>query len=299
MDDWGGGGGGRGGDRHDGGGRRGRGGGGRGGGGGGGGGGGRDRDGGGGGGGGGRGGGGGGGGGRGGNFNKHRQSMSFQQHVPKFLQQMLQANPAVRLQGQKNHAEGEEGGASGFDAMAAGMITEAAMARPAAGGGKSGGGRDRPDRDDEAPQVANLDEYANEDLSELLPALVRKRQREEKEAEEKAEADSASASAAAATQAASASAAAPASSSTGASALTLADARLLNVKRARVSDPDADAIERQTGKHVFRKAAGAAVAPDPAQATGLSAEEIARKKKRKKEEAEKAKSRLTFTEDDI
>lgn len=227
--------------------------------------------------------------------------MSFHQQVPKFLQTMLANNPAVRLQGMKMHAEGgSEGGASGFDAMANSMLIEAATSRPSDSGSKRPpappGGRERPDRDDEAPAVANLDDFAAEDLAKLMPALARKREREE--AEKAAANEAAAATAAASSSAAAASSAASAAPAAAAApALTLADARLLHVKRTRVDDAAADQIEAATGKHIFRPA----VAPPPQseKEAGMSAEELARKKRRKKEEAEKAKSRLTFDEQDI
>ncbi len=235
-----------------------------------------------------------------------RGGMAFTQAVPKLIQQMLSSNPGVKLQGQAIRASGDdEGAVSGFDAMARSMLVDAAMARSQQGGAgkptRPDNERERPERDDEAPMVANLDDYAGHaDLDTLLPALARKREKEEEEAAAKASADHATAGSASAA-AASTSAAPAASSSAPVTGLSLSDARLLHVKRARAADSDADAIERQTGKHVFRKAVGGsalAAAGAEADAT-LSEEERARKRRKKKEEAEKAKSKLTFDENDF
>ena len=71
------------------------------------------------------------------------------------------------------------------------------------------------------------------------------------------------------------------------------------MKRTRADDAEADEIERETGKHVFRKA----IKPEDEEAkkenAGLTPEEIARKKKQKRKDEKKAISRLTFEEDDI
>jgi hypothetical protein len=239
--------------------------------------------------------------------------MAFQQTVPKFISQMLAANPAVKLQGQVLHASGEAaGGASGFDAMARGMLVDAAMSRPdVSKQPPSASERERPDYDDEAPQIANLDEFhgSQAELDALLPALARKREREAAEAEAKRAAKNddavagseAGAAASSASAAATSSPAAPAAASS-TPALTLSDARLLSVKRARAADADADAIEAQTGKHVFRPAVGSALATAAAATAAdakLSEEERARKRRKKKEAEAQAKSRLTFDESDI
>jgi hypothetical protein len=241
-------------------------------------------------------------------------NMAFQQTVPKFISQMLAANPAVKLQGQVLHASGEAaGGASGFDAMARGMLVDAAMSRPSDSAKQppSSSERERPDYDDEAPQIANLDEFngSQAELDALLPALARKREREAAEAEAKRAAKNGDAAAGSEVGAAASSASAAAASSPAAPAaasatpaLTLSDARLLSVKRARAADADADAIEAQTGKHVFRPAVGSALATAAAATTAdakLSEEERARKRRKKKEAEAQAKSRLTFDESDI
>mmetsp|Transcript_11324 Transcript_11324/g.21539 ORF Transcript_11324/g.21539 Transcript_11324/m.21539 type:complete len:226 (-) Transcript_11324:123-800(-) len=201
---------------------------------------------------------GGGGGGGGGKFNKHRNSLSFVKQVPKFLQQFGQTS------------------AKNQDAL-----NEALKF-----------GKKRPHDDDELPQVANLDEFfgANssseerakvrklltgesdeddhEDVSKemsLLENLGRKHgmlpdqpdKKEEPDNSDKAEYNRNS-----------------------------SKSRFLGGKKTRVRDDVADAIERETGKHVFRRAADKE-----------KTDQKKDKKKKKRKEKEKA-SRLTFDADE-
>ena len=222
-----------------------------------------------------RGGGGGGGGGGRGGFNKQKQKMNFTQNVPAFISKMLAANPQVKLQGHdqiRRQDRDDEDGPMRIMEMDASASSKS-MGIPE--------GKERPDHEDEAPQVANAEDFAGHDLSHLLPTLKPKPTASSDDA---AAASTASSAAAVSTPAA----AAPV-------VLSLEDARLIGAKRARADDAVADQLEKQTGKHIFRKALKA---EDPANA-GLTSEEIARKKKRKKEEAAKAKSMLTFAEEDI
>lgn len=216
--------------------------------------------------------------------------MNFSANVPAFISRMLAANPAVKLQGhepiRRDERDDEEGGPMPYEMqMSSG-----------GGGGRPGGipeGKERPDREDEAPQVANADEYSSEDLSHLIPSF------KPKSTETDAPAATTSAAAAAAAAGPSAAAAAGTPATAAPMVLSLEDARLLGTKRARADDAAADELEKATGKHIFRRALQHST-PDADQANvGLTPEEVARKKKRKKEEIKKAKSMLTFDEQDI
>ena len=131
-----------------------------------------------------RGGGGGGGARRGGSgkgeFNRHRNTMNFQQHVPKFIQAMLSKNPSVKLQGQQLHARrGEDGeGVGGFDAMAQDILIQAAMDQSSSTTSSrrpdEEEGRERPEYEDEAPQIDNIEQFASEDLTHILSHLAKK-----------------------------------------------------------------------------------------------------------------------------
>jgi len=243
--------------------------------------------------------------------------MSFQQHVPSFIQQMLARHPNVRLQGQRSIQQQmlEEDGATvaGFDAMARQIIMDGGNVETAASSASSSSsaavraarqqseaeGRDRPDRDDEAPIIANLDEYADRihQLKDILPEASIKRATDTTAIDPSLSAHPAN----------TGKKDEPAASTSGAVGLSLSESRLMSVKRARESNPDADRIEAETGRHIFRPAAkgnkgntdndnGNGKEDENA---GMSAEEIARRKKRKKEEQKKKKSKLTFDEEDI
>ena len=103
-------------------------------------------------------------------FNRHRDSIALQGHVPAFLQSVIQANPALLRQlppsiaNGVGRAVGKEGEEDDEDDEAAAkrraMRDQAEWEKRAAEEGE-----ERPVRDDELPVVANLSEYAGQEAA--------------------------------------------------------------------------------------------------------------------------------------
>jgi hypothetical protein len=186
---------------------------------------------------------GGGGGGGGASFNKHTSSLSFEKRVPKFLQEMLSNNVRAREQGQREWAstlaDADGGAMSGHAALAAGALFDHA-ATPSAP-------RQRPVKQDELPSIdADLAQFSASEFRTLLSSITDESLRHSLELTynrlHAGTSSSASSSSSSATV------------TTTADQLSAKDADdyLSGVKRARVEDADADLIERNTGRHVFR-----------------------------------------------
>ncbi len=187
--------------------------------------------------------------------------VTFPQHVPKFLQQIAQKDSSITFQGTLNRPAHRRGPADdGDDDDPAARSPAFPPSRAAAAAAEErAGGREREDREDEQPQIANLEEFAGEvldkragQLDEVLQAALKPSDSKESVADRMStihrllskDDHSLPASAAAADGGGSS---LPSSSSATSTVPTS-----ITSSRKRVDDPDADAEEKRTGRHVFR-----------------------------------------------